>query len=70
MPVWFWVTAVPPLPLLLLAIAAQPDMTCIHAPQHYVGVRATRIVRRLQTEWARRPRPAGPPAWTVEVTTR
>jgi hypothetical protein len=66
-PVWFWVTVAPALPLLLLTLAGQPDMSGIF--RHYHGVRATRQLRRLAAERKReRPRPTGwqSPAWTVQ----
>jgi hypothetical protein len=71
-PVWFWVTIAPAIPLLILAVAFQPKP--LFPGRHYIGVRATRIIRRLRAEYARKPIPTGwqSPAWTVsrEAVTR
>ena len=65
-PVWFWTTIAPVLPLLILGIAYQPKS--LHPAKHRTGKRATRIIRSLQSEYARRSRPTGwqSPPWTVQ----
>jgi hypothetical protein len=49
------------------AVLPRPVVRCDCCPAHRRGVRASRIVRRLEGEWARRPRPTGysSPLFTV-----
>jgi hypothetical protein len=63
-PIW-GSTIAPAVVLLAIGIFFQPGS--VHPPRHREGVRATRIVRRLQAEYARRPRPTGyaSPLFTV-----
>ena len=80
MPATIWVTVAPAAFWLAVAMLLRPDPApsalpgpasrCGCCPAHHNGVRVQRIVRRLESERRRTPRPIGwqSPAWTVEVT--
>lgn len=63
-PIW-GSTIAPAVVLLAIGVLLQPGS--VHPPRHRDGVRATRIVRRLEAERARYRRPTGyaSPLFTV-----